>query len=104
MIRFLDAYIVDKDGNRVNNGSSFGTGNIYPWGPNDDTYSTPPVDVTDAVTTGAVTANGTFSKTPSEGTVSLEYNTTGTTWVKFAEVDRSGGVKKTDSVVISNVA
>lgn len=112
IIRFLDAYIVDKDGNKVDTGSEFGAGNIYPWKPGSDTYSLPPVSVTDIIVgTGSsqpaietdvertTNVSGTLTKIPSEATLFLELalSSASTSFIKFASVDRGGVVKQISS-------
>ena len=72
IIRFLDAYIEDTNGNVVNSGA--GKFGIYPWGEGDTAYSTPQSAVADAVladgtANAVVNFNGTLSKIPSEGTI-----------------------------------
>ena len=114
MIRYLDAYVVDTAGNKVN---------VYPFGPGDTGYSKPSTKVRDAVNTTVYTTvgdvdskidsvtqitentNGTLSSKFSEGTLFLESSTVGSsTWTKFASVDRSGVVSKIGAGVVGGVS
>lgn len=98
MIRYLDAYLEDLNGNVINGG--VGQRGIYPWGVGDTTYSTPQSAVADAVLVDGtanteVNFNGALSKTPSEGTIFVEVGDTvthgaGTVYTKVGEVDRGG--------------